>query len=218
MISVLLMASALNLLRVPIAAEKLPYDTELEYLKSDGNAYIDTGVLVSSDISVYNEMYSESKTDFNTDGYYDNTQEAVIRFYRYVPWSYRDEIQLYCGTSMSYSNPPYSVQTWHSILTDIKNKVAILDGTSYNYNYASTFTGKANLPIFARCDVKSTGTFYYVNAVNRERIFKIWQNDVLVRDFIPVRVGSVGYMYDRVSKQLFGNSGTGAFILGPDKN
>ena len=35
---------------------------------------------------------------------------------------------------------------------------------------------------------------------------------------IPVRVGQVGYMYDRVSGQLFGNQGTGNFILGEDKN
>ena len=38
----------------------------------------------------------------------------------------------------------------------------------------------------------------------------------ILRDFIPVRVGNVGYMYDKVSGQLFGNSGTGSFILGPD--
>ena len=36
-------------------------------------------------------------------------------------------------------------------------------------------------------------------------------------DIIPVRVGDVGYLYDRVSGQLFGNSGTGEFIVGPDK-
>ena len=33
---------------------------------------------------------------------------------------------------------------------------------------------------------------------------------------IPVRVGQVGYMYDRVSKTLFGNAGTDSFVLGPD--
>lgn len=44
----------------------------------------------------------------------------------------------------------------------------------------------------------------------------IHTDGVLVRDFSPVRVGSVGYMYDRVSGQLFGNGGTGAFVLGPD--
>ena len=38
----------------------------------------------------------------------------------------------------------------------------------------------------------------------------------LLLDFIPVRVGTVGYLYDRVSGKLFGNAGTGDFVLGPD--
>lgn len=51
---------------------------------------------------------------------------------------------------------------------------------------------------------------------------QIGLNSVLVRDFIPVRVGSgafaVGYFYDRVSGELFGNAGTGAFVIGSDIN
>ena len=50
---------------------------------------------------------------------------------------------------------------------------------------------------------------------------KMWQGGTLVRDIAPVRVGSgssaVGYLYDRVSGELFGNAGMGAFVLGPDK-
>lgn len=46
--------------------------------------------------------------------------------------------------------------------------------------------------------------------------FKAYIDDDLVLDLIPVRVGNVGYMYDRVSGKLFGNVGTGSFILGPD--
>ena len=47
-------------------------------------------------------------------------------------------------------------------------------------------------------------------------------NSTTLRDFIPVRFTnengvSEGAMYDRVSGQLFGNAGTGAFIIGPDK-
>ena len=38
----------------------------------------------------------------------------------------------------------------------------------------------------------------------------------MLRDFVPVRIGNVGYMYDKVSKQLFGSIGTGQFILGQD--
>ena len=45
----------------------------------------------------------------------------------------------------------------------------------------------------------------------------IIENGITTFDFIPVRKGTTGYMYDKVSGQLFGNSGTGSFILGPDK-
>ena len=51
---------------------------------------------------------------------------------------------------------------------------------------------------------------------------RIWQNESLVRDFIPVRFTnelgqSEGAMYDRVSRRLFRNAGTGAFLYGADK-
>ena len=46
---------------------------------------------------------------------------------------------------------------------------------------------------------------------------QIYEGDTLVRDFIPVRKGTTGYMYDKVSGNLFGNSGTGDFVLGNDK-
>ena len=46
--------------------------------------------------------------------------------------------------------------------------------------------------------------------------FKFSRNGELVRDLIPVRVSNVGYMYDKVSGQLFSNDGTGNFVIGPD--
>ena len=64
--------------------------------------------------------------------------------------------------------------------------------------------------------MNSSGTAsYYFRG--RFGYVKIYQNGILVRDYIPVRVGDVGCFYDRVSGQLFGNAGTGAFIIGPDK-
>ena len=47
--------------------------------------------------------------------------------------------------------------------------------------------------------------------------FRVSEGGVLRFDGIPVRKGTTGYLYDRVSKQLFGNAGTGDFVLGPDK-
>ena len=38
----------------------------------------------------------------------------------------------------------------------------------------------------------------------------------VIMDLYPVRKDGVGYMYDEVSEELLGNSGTGAFGIGPD--
>ena len=46
----------------------------------------------------------------------------------------------------------------------------------------------------------------------------IFGNDgLVVRDYVPVRKYGLGFLFDRVSGMLFGNSGTGSFIIGPDK-
>lgn len=45
---------------------------------------------------------------------------------------------------------------------------------------------------------------------------QIWEGTTLVRDFVPCRIGTTGYLYDRVSQTLFSNIGTGDFTLGPD--
>ena len=38
-----------------------------------------------------------------------------------------------------------------------------------------------------------------------------------MRDFVPVRIGEVGYMYDAVGGEVFGNAATsGYFLPGPD--
>ena len=46
---------------------------------------------------------------------------------------------------------------------------------------------------------------------------QITQGNQIILDLIPVRKNGIGYMYDKISKRLYGNDSTGEFILGPDK-
>lgn len=69
------------------------------------------------------------------------------------------------------------------------------------------------MPLFARL---WDGEYQYTTGV-RVHSLKCYEDGVLILDFIPVRVGQVGYMYDKVSGLLFGNNGTGNFTLGNDK-
>lgn len=45
---------------------------------------------------------------------------------------------------------------------------------------------------------------------------KIWQNEVLVRDLIPVRINGDGALFDLVTEKMFRNGGTGTLTYGPD--
>ena len=67
--------------------------------------------------------------------------------------------------------------------------------------------------------LNNNGSIVYGGAIAQVRLFGVQvydSNNTLVRDYIPVRKGTVGYLYDRVSGKLFGNAGTGDFVLGPD--
>ena len=55
------------------------------------------------------------------------------------------------------------------------------------------------------------------NSHNKWYYVKIFNNNRLILDLIPVKKDGIGYMYDKISNQLFSNQGTGNFILGPDK-
>lgn len=54
-------------------------------------------------------------------------------------------------------------------------------------------------------------------AVCRLYYFKLWVDGVLVVDAIPVRKGSKGFLYDRISGEPLETLGGGDFIVGPDK-
>ena len=193
----------------------LPYDAEIEYLESDSSAYIDTKINGNNNnlrIEVY-FLYSK----FVAYG-------AV--FGNYVSDSYN-------GTRLILSNQTNkAISCTNTICTTVGNTIidcsanvkhyvnadcnrVIVDSTTVTItNKSKGSENNGNICLFNRS---------LTNYIKRDiglRIydFKIYDGETLVRDFIPVRVGQVGYMYDKVSGQLFGNSGTGNFILGNDVN
>jgi hypothetical protein len=101
---------------------------------------------------------------------------------------------------------------FHVLYLNAANKTAGLDGTSLPCNYNRTLP-VISIWLFGR---NSDNPLYKRMISIKISASQIWQDDTLVLDLIPVRKGNVGYMYDRVSGQLFGNQGTGEFVLGPD--
>lgn len=123
----------------------------------------------------------------------------------------------YQSSSVSYPAASSTTISANTIYTVVKDKEKnYVDGVQQNSNDIADFETDYSMRLFA---IKSgaTGGAAYLNG----KIYycKIWDNDILVRDFIPVKRlsdNAIG-MYDRVSKTFFANLGSGDFTAGPSK-
>ena len=208
------MAAARN--GIVLGRKRLPYDAEVEYLESTsgGGQWIDTNYLFTSNKTKVEALfYSTQNSGQVLFGAEVSTQRTL------TPLLYVDgnnKFSVFIARSPRAINKVDATAGLYSVTIE-SNSTGQVD---FNYNgtvYSGTFTGDVyrDLPISLFAERFPTKIDYYSKNL-KFYSFKIWDNNVLVRDFIPVRVGGVGYMYDKVSKQLFGNQGSGNFIVGPD--
>ena len=188
----------------------LPYDAQVEYLKSTGTQWIDTGFSPTSDTSV--EIgYKTENAQLNTALFgsritYDDRSYCI--------WANASGKIRFDYTSSGHDNKdgPNSIARRWVDVSKRKNR-NFVDDIECSANETNIFSCQDTAYLFGMRDNNKAN--WLISA--QVAYCRIYENGVIVRDFIPVRVGDVGYLYDRVSGQLFGNSGTGAFIIGPDK-
>lgn len=183
----------------------VPYDAEVEYLESTGTQWIDTGIKPNN--NTHTQLLLQL-TNINAPTILDAKTSWSLNAYTVGFW---DGGYVASAYGASGPLPPQGQVRWtlDKILIDFdKRNISI--GNLFSTTFTSqTFECEKSLFIF-----KSHSA--YAPAEMKLYYCKIYDNDVITRDIIPVRVGSIGYMYDRVSHKLFGNKGTGNFILGPD--
>jgi len=179
--------------------KKLPYDAEIEYLQSSGTQWIDTGIAAKTPIrAIYEWIINNDGTVVGSTNNNVNLSFTYqyARATHYIYGSSDNKVPV----TTTYQSAKYKI--------DINLKRGEQIATIGNVTKTSNFD----------FDVDTGGTFRILYRV-RGKIFylQLYSNDTLVFDAIPVRKGDTGYMYDKISGQLFGNSGTGDFILGADK-
>ena len=201
---------------VQVHGSSLPYDVQIEYLESTGTQYLNTGIIGNNNYKVELKVKTKQDAVMGLFGSRIYTNKLSRGFGLYTVASTNDlPTRVQFNYASSGSNINASINEDHIFTLD-GNK-AYIDGSSVHNFTSSTFTSPSTF-IICSCHTGSSGgdvdSRFFVGLIY---YCKIWNNGTLVRDYIPVRVGSTGYLYDRVSKQLFGNAGTGDFILGPDK-
>ena len=196
----------------------LPYDAEIEYLESTGTQYIDTLYTYPFGVDItfkYTQLTNNTvlcgmrnKGDCDSGGFILVNYSNKFLFSVGAGWVLNRE----------FANADLDI---HRLQYNKYNSFAIYDGVSIvldKYTYKAD--DLASFCLFAEHGRNGLYGQFIVRLYSSSRIYncKLYDNNnTIVRDFIPVRKGNVGYMYDKVSGKLFGNAGTGAFILGPDR-
>ena len=187
--------------------EALPYDAEVEWIESVKPAYIDTGIkfLVSYSIALDMAFIEGSS---NLDSGLGSTGDSICTL---RVWSGVNQIQFnwYGGFNTLVSD---SAELYSRHLYECNQRGILLDGIQ-----------KSSSP--PNRDSPSSLKLAAYNDGNTERQgkcrywgFQIFGSDgTPIIDFVPVRIGDEGFMYDRVSGKVFGNvMSTGGFLPGPD--
>lgn len=186
-----------------------PYDAEVEWLSSDGSAYIDTGIVPKDTPRVViNLSAGISNLDMDIFGFSSNTIPSFIGDF-----------------SVSDNKQSFNFYRYYSttgVGNSLVSSVSYNDWAEWDLGYIIKCNNVTLKTLTKQSFASNSQTLYLFKGRTISNVYvrvgkvKIYDGDKLKRDFIPVRVGQVGYMYDKVSGQLFGNVNTGNFIIGND--
>lgn len=191
-----------------VSGPKLPSGyTELEYIQSSGTQYIDTGFKPNQDTRVvtkfdmtqtdtaWRKLWGSGSGSYNLD---------------FALWNDgTTKLQSYYGTKTNNAVPITSM----SLNVDANKNIWEYSGEKITFD-KNNFTCAYSMYIF---NVNKDDNSQYLPGMMKLYLFKIYDNDVLVRDFIPCKnpSGIVG-LYDSVNHQFYQNAGSGTFIAGPE--
>ena len=207
--------------------EELPEGySKVEYIEADGLEYIDTGFTPNQDSGIEMEFARADESDsanrfvFGTrqHGSSSNTSSFCLLDQRWAEGGSTEKgtFRADYGSILTKLN---SSKTYFDKITVsfLKNRVS-LDSSTYTFE-ESTFTSPKNLLIFGINDTGSTETETEAYASYKGRLYycKMYSNDLMIRNYVPVRDPNGEYgLWDLVDGTFYRNaSGSGKFT-GPE--
>ena len=193
------------------SVEKSQYGTKLEYIECTGTQYINTGV----------QPTNNTRVVLDADISYNATYQALFgsRITSTVNWlafTYKNGKGFKVDYALATANPAASTLTnsgRHVI--DMNRNTFTVDGTLYHTFTTETFSIALDMYLGT---INVDGTPMTKNNSSM-KIYscKIYENDELIRDFIPCRAldYEIG-LFDKVNKIFYSNQGTGLFNVGTD--
>lgn len=187
--------------------------TQVDYIRSNGTQYIDTGFTPNQNTRVVMECEVTS-ADNGTSmtalfGVRDN-DGASRGFAVFVRPAF--DI-LYHQHSGNYGNVSCNMQGW--LIVEKNRNQVFVDGNHVSTFNDESFTSSATLTLFAAHEPGDVKVHYTAGKI---RSCKIYDNGTLIRDYIPCRnaSGAVG-LYDLANSRFYTSAGSGSFVAGPNE-
>lgn len=188
-----------------------PYDSEVEYLGADRGQYIDTNFTPQIGDEIECEFcHTNIQAGVLYSLFSAGTGASQLIFLSSIaaPGAYYRYFSTGGAVPVQYPN---TIGVWYKVVCTGNGEVNVYNGAQYSAQITPTTQLDANTTLFIFLRRNSTSPFH-----GRIRYFRIKRGGSIIMDLQPVRVGAVGYLYDRISGNLLGNAGSGDFILGPD--
>lgn len=180
----------------------LPDNVEqLEYIESTGTQYIDTGVFPSNNLKInIKACYTNSNSSYMLGS--DNAYNAGIHIRLDSKY-----IGIFGGSIM---NTGVVSQVNVPVTITLQNNKIYVDGQQKGSGSTQDVSKYSKSSIYVFCTHRGGEAKY--NASMRLYELQMYDGDTLIRDFIPILdENDVAYLYDKVEKKFYYNSGTGTF-------
>lgn len=192
-------------------AETSPYDAEVEYIQSTGTQYINTGITPTA------ALVTEVRFALTEDYPFENTS-AIFGVYNNngtlysVAFPSLNYARIPSGLSYANIEVTMSYETVHNI--SYKSEAFYFDGELKGTQKPKIGTNQTKIRLFGRSAAPSSSA--KIIAGIRIYGFRMTEGDTVIHDCIPVRIGTAGYLFDKVNNALMTNLGSGNFLIGND--
>lgn len=195
-----------------IEEEQKPYDAEIEYIEvneNSGIAYIDTMVKPNPETSIAEVVFSIQEFPPNTQynriiQWWESDSQKEMRIIRYNLQQYQLIARTAKATASKIFNIEYNV-IYKGIINNRENTVTLNNNVqTCNTGYAAP--NNSTMTILGELQTRVTYARIYS--------FRLYTDNNLILDMIPVIKNNIPYLYDKIEKKLFGAQGGGQFTAG----
>lgn len=186
-----------------------------EYIESSGEQYIDTEYkFTSNKIKIYMEIENLNATSgASLCGVESSAGYAAILY----SYNSNETFTLHMGVTAYITTIQVPKDgAFHTVeietFGDGTGQISV-DGNIQSFSFAGNVNG--TLPLYVGALSTDSGAADF--SKQRTKVFKMWDNDTLVRNYVPcTKSDGIAGLYDTVNLKYNGNAGNGLFVAGEE--